>query len=139
MQPWKWHGTDDDGMWIRPVPEYGYADVVRVTPCSTAGGHDNRFWVECLTTTGFGSPKRRQQVQEEIGWDPANEYQWAEAFVWYGYYEPANCPGYHNAETVQIGPKSGSGKEFGPLKITVQLHAGVSIKRYAHKLAGERM
>lgn len=149
VKPWKWLGNDRDeqcgGIWVRPCPEHGYADVVRVTPFSDAGGHNNHFWVECLTVYGMDEEDKRKQVLDTMGYDcPAhtlNPYWLADAFVQYGFTDLADCYPNSCTETVQLGtsPDKYSGHGWGPVEITVQLRANASIKRYARRLARERM
>lgn len=144
MMTWKWIGDRDyeaGGAWIRPVPEHGYADAVRITPCSDAGGPDNLFWVEVLTIFGMDEAEKREKVIKSVGWEiPDNHYAWANEFMQCGYADPGNCYPSSSSETVQVGKKRDTycRDMMDEVKTTVTLRSDACIGRYARKLAAGR-
>lgn len=128
---------------IRVVPEYGYADVVRLTPCSDAGGPDNIYWLECLTVFGLNDPDRLRYASECCGWEvntkPRTIRDWvtlADAMMSYGYYDQANTYPRASNEIVQVGPDDGGNENIAP---SVRLRANANLMRYMRKIACERM
>lgn len=47
----------------------GYADVVRVTPCSDAGAQNNCYWIDELTVIIPDTPDKLRQTLRCIGMD----------------------------------------------------------------------
>lgn len=141
---WKYFGDIDErcgGMWVRPTDD-GCADVIRITPCADAGGPENLYWVEILTVYGLDEEDKRRDVENSVGWnmENASTHKWAEAFVIYGYYDPANCYPSASSEIVQVGKTRDEycRDKMEHEKTTVLLHGNASIKRYARRLAAER-
>ena len=147
MKRWQWFGDvnpKNGGTWIRPVPEYGDADAVRITPCSDAGGPCNLFWVECVTVLGLDDADRRQSAAKCCGISAADmrdPYTMAEALLSYGFYDPANCYPEAASETVQVGAQLDpyASASWDPVTPTVTLRSNADIGRYARKLARERL
>lgn len=137
---WKWLGDtnpEHGGTWVRPVPEHGYADAVRITPCSDGDGPNNWFWVEVLTIAGLDDEVMVRQAVAAVGWEIENNYQKAEALMLYGAYDTAWTDTAPSAELVQVGKKRDQycRNEMPDTKPTVTLRGNACIRRYARHLA----
>lgn len=94
--------------------QYGYVDVVRVQPCSDAGGPDNEWWVEQLTVNLPETDKALGIILRVCGWTvdevsgktkPEREAMVIDACIAYGAYDIDRSAVY------RIGPKQ-DGKPF---------------------------
>jgi len=128
---------------------YDYVDVVRITPCSDAGGPDNCFWVQALTALipDKGSEKEKRAL-ETCGWFDNDEYTKAEgvakksmlldAVLSYGYYDPHNTMRRHWSQLIQIGKvQSEFNPREGEFKPDIVLRDGARIANYARKVFKE--
>lgn len=119
----------------------GYADAVRITPASDAGGPDNVFWVETLTVNIERSDDDIERALQCIGQTLADlkavspatrKHILIDAHIAYGHFDICET------ETVQVGPKDEfAGRAADEYRITVNLRAGSDIGRYARKLCSE--
>lgn len=94
---------------------YGYSSVVRVTPCSDAGGPDNCFWIETLTVNLPTTKPEINQVLHhlDLNTDKLAIYTPAarrailiDACIAYGKYDPDDLfsMGLPQRQMVRIGP-----------------------------------
>ena len=109
---------------------YDYADAVRVTPCSDAGGPTNQFWVETLTAN-IPDGNDLQRTLDCIGMDElpkgaARRHAIIDALIAYGTYDITS------SEVVQIGtkPDEYGSREFDPVHANTVLRANASLERY---------
>ena len=126
----------------------GYADAVRVTPCSDGGGQDNAFWVEALTVIIPESELDRRwgDVLRSCGWVELpgdtlaqRKSAFVEAAVGYGLYDPANCYPESQSEVVQIGVVADHcGLRSEVVKPTVILRGNASLRRFVDRFIVER-
>lgn len=111
---------------------HGYANAVRIQPCSDAGAADNCYWVEQLSVHFPSDPAELASAFDCCGIDPAelNEAQrmlaTVEACVSYGHYE------IDSSECVQIGARQSDSGE--PIHADTILRAHADIGRYARKM-----
>lgn len=144
---WRYFGDvhlSEGGVFLRIEPDglaNNYADAVRVTPCSDAGGPDNMWWVEALTVL---LPEQKDpdfaRVLDSCGMTKVpggsalqRAYALAEMCVQYGRYDPANCFPNASSETVQIGAISAFDKERKEeIRATVVLHGNASLRKYVN-------
>lgn len=123
--------------------KWGYVNVVRVTPCSDAGGPDNCFWVDRLTVNIREGEKLRPIIEtmghvgnpewHDKGMTPA---QWChylvDAHVAYGAYDT------DSSTMVRIGKPdpfySGREGEFVP---DIILRGNTSLRNYVRGIALE--
>lgn len=119
---------------------YHYADAVRVTAVSDAGGPDNQFWVERIVVNFPTDPDGVKQVLDCIG-VTMEEYKalsrarrlhaLVDACIAYGKYDQ------DKSEVVQVGAKvdpfwsAEHHGGFDPVKVDVVLRGNASLKRYA--------
>lgn len=115
-----------------------YVNVLRVVPCSDAGGPDNCFWIEHLTVTIQNDATKRQSALDVIGVDAeafkkmkpaARRHALIEAHVSYGYYDT------EQSTIVRIGKPDTfySGRDtFEPAEV---LRGNTSLERYAREQA----
>lgn len=118
---------------------WDYADVVRIQPCSDAGGPDNCFWIESLTVNLPTTTGERRTILEPCGmsledWEALPKGQRVRAMIdaclSYGKYDV------NMSEMVRIGAPdpfySGREGEFKPDRI---LRGNTSLLRYAREAA----
>jgi hypothetical protein len=140
---------DHGGYYFRaPEWKYGYADVVRVTPCSDAGGQQNAWWIERLTVNAPDNDDDLRQVLAVIGMtlDPKgriieegrphdavarNSTVYVscivDACIAYGRYD------IDSSTTVQIGKIADWDGAREPVEPDVTLRAGTSLERYVRR------
>lgn len=120
--------------------KYDYADAVRVTPVSDAGGPANQFWVETIVVNLPTDPDGIERVLGCIGLT-TEEYKTltrarrlhalVDACICYGKYDQ------DKSEVVQVGVKvdpfwsAEHHAGFDPVKVDVVLRGNASLKRYA--------
>ena len=120
--------------------KWGYADALRVTPCSDAGGQDNAYWIEELTVNlpdDKRHPERREDILASCGIDTlpkgrAGLHMLVDACVGYGSYD------IEQSDVVQIGKAPDVvGTRCDIVRPTVILRGNASLRRYVRKrLAG---
>lgn len=125
--------------WCDDTAEDDYVDAVRVTPCSSAGGPDNMFWVESYTVILPRDIETLRSVLSTSGWEPdAGEYADAtpaaklgmlvDACISYGKYDQ------EFSECVRIGRADPffnfQGRGWDNHPIDTQLRAGSSLRNY---------
>jgi hypothetical protein len=110
--------------------KWGYADVVRVTPCSDAGAADNCYWVESLTVNIREKPEELKRVLDtcgitELPKTAARKHMLIDAHIAYGAYDT------NKSEVVQVGAKQ---SEFGePIHANKVIRGNASLYRYARE------
>lgn len=117
---------------------HGYADVVRVTPCSDAGGPNNCFWVETLTVNirDRRSDDYRRALDcigcdlSELPTRAARRRAVIDAHIAYGFYDITQ------SECVQIGRVQDECREDSVTPDTV-LRGNASLERYARRICSE--
>jgi hypothetical protein len=117
---------------------WGYSMVVRITPCSDAGGPDNCWWIDVLTVNFPDDDSERYAILDACGIElrQLTPFQrncaMVDACLSYGKYDQ------DSSTMVRIGAPDPfySGREgpFNPDKI---LRGNASIRAYAHKLFHE--
>lgn len=117
--------------------KYGYSSVVRVTPCSDAGGPDNLFWVETLLVNIPSVEERAKNKmldyvdmnEEKLkSMTPAQRFaELVYACMVYG------CYGQDSNKTVQIGPKDEFYNGTSQIKPDVKLRYGSSLRNWVKK------
>ena len=138
----KWYYRGDinpeyGGVWYRlDNVQYGFADCVRITPCSDAGLPNNQFWVEILTVSLPDDDKMLRTVLDVCGRTvndlPEDDSRWPQiidACMEYGEY-------YTNHQVIiQIGSKVCAyyhGRE-PPLPPDVTLRSDAHIENYVKR------
>lgn len=135
---WFYHGDinpENGGFWYRLDNwQYGYADFVRITPCSDAGGPDNQFWIESGSVYGLDDEKRIKQAMNSCGWIPdeitgaARKHAIVQAMLGYGYNDQ------DLSELVQVGKHANHcSASFGRSVPHKVLRAGSDIARYVRR------
>ncbi|QBQ74425.1 hypothetical protein BcepSauron_045 [Burkholderia phage BcepSauron] len=114
---------------------WGYANVLRITPCSEAGLADNEFWIERLSVTfpDHGTPRERDVLSAIGREDDAPEYEtdeyWAtliDACVAYGQYDT------EQSDVVRIGKRDTLAREcMRDSDVTIKLRGNASLERFA--------
>lgn len=122
--------------------KYGYSSVVRVTPCSDAGGPDNLFWVETLLVNIPSVEDRAKNKmldyvdmsEEKLkAMTPAQRFaELVYACMAYGCYSREDT-GRPSNQTVQIGPKDEFYSGHEEIPVDVQLRAGSSLRNWLKK------
>lgn len=106
--------------------KYGYAEAVRVTPCSDAGMSDNVYWVEQLTINIQTDPAKLESILEPGGYgtETINDHHLVDAHLTWGSYDK------DGAKTVQLGKRQSG---FGEVvrNVDVILRANASLRTYA--------
>lgn len=129
----KWHYTGDinlehGGLFINMNFDCDYADVVRVTPMSDAGGPDNVWWVEAGSVSMPSKLEELEQVLKYSGLKLENVLlhpeMIVEAIVAYKGLEVDAI------ETVQIGPTQESKAK---VTATVQLRNRSKLENYVRR------
>lgn len=124
--------------------KWGYAQAVRVTPCSDAGLADNEFWVETLTVNRQSEQREREAI-DSLGWidneaemGPKNRAQYwhllFEALLSYGHYDRDECKAVRVGKP-QKGREPNQGERLADSVITDQLRGNACIRRFAFKVA----
>jgi hypothetical protein len=115
---WREDGADD------------YVLVVRVTPCSDAGGPDNLFWIE--EGSLYIPDNRPDELKSALDCCGYKEEKPSRAVVvesliaYRGFdHDPATV--------VRFGPAQPAGHEFGSIEPDVILRANASLKNYVKK------
>lgn len=120
-----------------------YANVVRIQPCSDAGGPDNLYWIESLSVNipDVGSDRFNSALSVYgMGLEnykkmsrAARRHFLVDACLAYGLYDK------HDSEVVQVGKMDEYNQialdSFGPIEVTQTLRGGSSIRNYAYSVA----
>jgi hypothetical protein len=112
---WREDGADD------------YVLVVRVQPCSDAGGPDNLFWIEQGSLYLPDDADKRRCALAACGWDKEESpcrAMLVDAFIAYGGIDR------DRTVVVRFGPAQPAGREFGTMEPDVILRANASLKNY---------
>jgi hypothetical protein len=135
MKP-KWHYSGDmvldNGGFFYDLSDfqYGYANAVKITPCSDAGGQDNAWWIE-VGTINLPDDKRRDEALRSYGVDgvtidpedlPHVMIQACEAYL------GLEC---EHGGVVQIGPDDPYCREVIPPN--QKLRAGTDLEKWVRR------
>lgn len=121
--------------------EYGYASVVRITPCSDAGLAENEFWIERLNVNFPGDEIEEAEVLSVIGLTLADveaqrgtdEYCSTIINACLAYGKGERC---QPDEAVRIGKRDEFAREcLKDSQITKRLPHNALIGNYARKIA----
>ena len=111
--------------------EWGYAECVRVTPCSDAGAPDNCYWIELLTVNIPDKADKIKSALDSYGYD-VEDLKLPDA--WHKTHmliEASIAHGTCDRELlvcVQVGPKS----EYGePIEADYVLRSNASLRNHA--------
>jgi hypothetical protein len=109
--------------------EYGYAEAVRVYPCSDAGAQDNCWWVEEHT---INMPEKQEVLERALlycGAPPnlATELGQVIALHEYGEYDQ------ESSITVQIGPDDPYYNGHDPVEPDIRLRAGTDLEKWVRR------
>lgn len=123
---------------VAELDRNGYADAMRVTPCSDADGPDNVYWLEVLTV----NPRDDMRLAYDCIGIEADYIKTltpfqrkcliVDACISYGWYDVADV------RTVQVGAKMAehSGR-FDPVTPSHVIRANASLFNYAKRYARE--
>lgn len=120
---WREDGADD------------YVLVVRVQPCSDAGGPNNQFWIEQGSVYMPADADKRRRALSVCGWenevDPTR-WQLVDAFMAYSGVQHDSMNG---QTVVQIGAKAGEpGHGWGGVEVDTVLRGNAKLENYVRGL-----
>ena len=132
---YKWHYNGDvnltyGGYYWREDGADDYVLVVRVIPCSDAGGPDNLFCIEQGSLYLPGDTDKRRRALGVCGWEkeenPSREML-VDAFIAYGGIDQ-DCM--NGATVVRFGPAHPIGRDSWNPAPDVILRANANLKKY---------